>query len=94
MTRDRLLLARGAHERTYELRRVGAAGASPDGVVFVTDSVNGNTPDETAEANLADWSDHNEGAWELSRYGLDGRTVLARAEHGCVWRKIEKEEGR
>ncbi len=71
--------------QAYEIQRNGRMVAW-----FLTGGVNGKTPDETALANLADWSDQHQGAWSLWKQGRGSNLIrLAVAEQGCTeleWR--------
>lgn len=59
--RSRILAVAGPGEREYRIVNAGDDSAT----LFRTIGVNGKTPDETAEANVADWSDRNDGEFLL-----------------------------
>ena len=75
---DRMIVATGPDQESYRIVR-----CADDRLVcqFETAGVNGKTADETAEANLADWTDTNGGECLLFRDEL----LVAYAEAGVIY---------
>lgn len=74
---DRIIEADGPDAADYSIVR-----AHDDSLArrFRTGGVNGKTADESAEANLADWSEYHFGEFLLFRDGL----LMASAENGII----------
>lgn len=73
---DRIVEASGPDERTYQIVNEQDQLSR----VLRTGGVNGKTADETAEANLAEWSETHTGGFMLFRDGL----LVAHAEGGVI----------
>lgn len=89
MITDRIIAVRGAGEKTFAIKLKHDAAFGPPSVRFTTTAgFNGcDTPEEVAIRNLADFSDHNQGVFELYLWPCApwsiGQILVATAEHGC-----------